>query len=121
VVTAAALASVLALVLLGLALLFQGALALGAPWGAMAYGGRAARPNGSLPIRYRVMSTVTLVVLGAAAWSVLANVESALWTFAALFAINTMANLTGRHPVERWGMSALTLSLAICCATLVLL
>lgn len=119
--TAAGFTSVLALVLLVLAFAFQGTLALGVPWGAMAYGGRAARPDGTLPVRYRVASTLTLVFLGAAAWSVHAKVEPALWAFAAIFALNTLANLSGRHPVERWGMSALTLSLATCCATLALI
>lgn len=118
--TAAGLTSVLALVLLGLAFAFQGALVLGVPWGAMAYGGRAARPDGTLPVRYRVTSTLTLAFLGVAAWAVHAKVEPALWAFAAIFALNTMANLSGRHPVERWGMSALTLGLAACCATLAL-
>jgi hypothetical protein len=121
VVTAAAFTTALAVVLLGLALFFQGALALGVRWGEMAYGGRAAGPDGSLPIRYRVMSTLTLIFLGAAAWSVLAKVEPALWGFAVIFALNTMANLSGRHPVERWAMSALTLGLAICCVTLALI
>ena len=119
--TAAALTPVLALALLGLAFAFQCALAVGVPWGAMAYGGRAALPDGTLPIRYRVTSTLTLAFLGAAAWSVHAKVERALWAFAAIFALNTLANLSGRHPVERWGMSALTLGLAACCATLALI
>lgn len=119
--TAAALSSTLALLLLGLAVAFQGALVLGVPWGAMAYGGRAARPDGTLPVRYRVTSTFTLVFLGAAAWSVHVKVAPALWAFAAIFALNTMANLTGRHPLERWGMSALTLGLATSCATLALI
>ena len=119
-VTAAALATVLALGLVVAASVFQGALALGVPWGAMAYGGRVARPDGTLPVRYRVTSTLTLVVLGAAAGSVLESPEPVLWIFAAVFALNTIANFSGRHPVERWGMSALTLGLAACCTTLAL-
>ncbi len=118
--TATALTTVLALGLLTGAAVFQGALALGVPWGHMAYGGRIARPDGTLPVRYRVASTLTLVFLGAAAWSVLAKLEPALWIFAAIFALNTIANLSGRHPVERWGMSALTLGLSACCATFAL-
>ncbi|MEO5744124.1 MAG: hypothetical protein ABIQ53_05970 [Terracoccus sp.] len=118
--TAAGLTSVLALLLLGLASAFQAALALGVPWGAMAYGGRVARTDGTLPARYRITSMLTVVFLGVAAWSVHAKVEPALWAFAAIFAVNTMANLGGRHPVERWGMSALTLGLAALCASLAL-
>jgi hypothetical protein len=119
-VTAAGITRLLAFVLLGLAAAFQGALAAGVPWGAMAYGGRAARPDGTLPVRYRVTSTLTIAFLGVAAWSLLAKEAPALWAFAAIFALNTVANLRGRHPVERWGMSVLTLSLAACCATLAL-
>ena len=119
--TAGALTTVLALGLLAGASVFQGALALGVPWGPMAYGGRIARPDGALPVRYRVTSTLTLAFLGVAAWSVLDKLEAALWIFAAIFALNTMANLSGRHPVERWGMSALTLGLAACCTTLALI
>jgi hypothetical protein len=120
VVTAVALGTVLALGLLAAASVFQAALALGVPWGAMAYGGRVARPDGTLPVRYRVTSALTLVFLSAAGWSVLGKLEPALWVFAAIFALNTMANLSGRHPVERWGMSVLTLGLAACCTTLAL-
>lgn len=77
--TTAALTSVLALVL---AFAFQSALALGVPWGAMAYGGRAAKLDDTLPIAYRVVSALTLVFLSAAAWSVVAVAEPALWAFA---------------------------------------
>lgn len=118
--TVVGLTSVLALALLGLAFAFQAALAWGVAWGAMAYGGRAARPDGTLPVRYRVSSTLTLAFLGGAAWAVHAMLQPALWALAAIFALNTVANLSGRHLVERWGMSALTLGLAVCCATLAL-
>src|SRR6478609_3270729 len=37
----------------------------------------------------RVTSMFTLVFLGAAAWSVHAKMEPALWAFAAIFALNT--------------------------------
>src|SRR4051794_5901058 len=42
---------------------FQLGLSAGAPWAAAAYGGRAARPDGRLPGRYRAASLVTAVVL----------------------------------------------------------
>lgn len=77
--TGSALALALALVLLVVAFAFQAALALGVPWGAMAYGGRVARADGTLPGRYRVSSALTLVVLAVAAWSALAEVAPALW------------------------------------------
>ncbi|HEU5045105.1 MAG TPA: hypothetical protein VFT75_13320 [Nocardioidaceae bacterium] len=100
-----------ALCLLGLAATFQAALALGAPWGRVAYGGRAAAEDGRLPGRLRVASGCTVLVLAGAAWALQADITPAKWTLTALFAVNTAANLTGAHPVERWVMSAGTLAL----------
>jgi hypothetical protein len=106
------LAAGFSLLLLGLAATFQGALALGAPWGRYAYGGRTATDHGRLPARLRVTSSCTVVVLAMAGWAVHANITGLLWPFAVLFTLNTVANLTGKHPIERWGMSAITLGLA---------
>ena len=123
--------AVLAVGLLVVAVGFQVALVAGAPWGAAAYGGRAARPDGTLPPAYRVGSAFTVVVLAAAGFVVLlrggvvgsadpadGRLTAALWVLAALFGVNTVGNLAGRHPVERWGMGALTLALAVLCALL---
>jgi hypothetical protein len=116
------------LLLLGVA--FQLALSAGAPWAAAAYGGRVALSDGRLPSRYRVASLITAVVMIAIGWLLLlrggvvgsASGNSALavacWGFAALFALNTVGNLSGRHPVERWGMGALTASLTVLCVLL---
>jgi hypothetical protein len=118
------------LLLLGAA--FQVALASGAPWGAAAYGGRAALPDGRLPVRYRAGSSVTAVVLLAIGSLLLlragvvgAATENpvlrwACWAFAVLFAVNTVGNLAGRHPVERWGMGTLTACLTALCVLLAL-
>jgi hypothetical protein len=35
-------------------------------------------------------------------------VTETMWAAAALFALNTLGNLSGRHAVERFGASALT-------------
>jgi hypothetical protein len=120
---------VVAACLLGVVVLFQLALAAGAPWGAAAYGGRAARDDGRLPIRYRVASAGTAVVLTGALWLVLAAgaVISAplasknllgvgAWVLVGLFALNTVGNLVGRHPIERWGAGGITAVLTILCA-----
>ena len=101
--------------LLVAAALFQAALAVGVPWGAAAYGGRAARPDGSLPPQYRLSSAVTVVLLATAGWALHAAVGPVVWGLAALFLLNTAANLAARHPVERWGMGLGTLALAGCC------
>ena len=126
-----ALLAVLAAGLLLIAAGFQVALAAGAPWGAAAYGGRAARPDGTLPPTYRVGSAVTVAVLAAAGSVVLlrggvvgdadpsdGRLTAALWVLAVLFGVNTVGNLAGRHPVERWGMGAMTLALTVLCAVL---
>jgi hypothetical protein len=42
----------------------------------------------------------------------------ACWGFALLFAVNTVGNLAGRHPLERWGMGALTACIAVLCVLL---
>jgi hypothetical protein len=116
------------LLLLGAA--FQLGLAAGAPWGAAAYGGRAALADGWLPSRYRAASLITAVVLIAIGGLLLlrggvvgsASGSSALtlacWGFAVLFAVNTAGNLAGRHPLERWGMGALTACLTVLCVLL---
>jgi hypothetical protein len=110
---------------------FQAALAAGVPWGAAAYGGRAARPDGTLPARYRLSSALTVAVLVAAGYVVLrrggvvgtadpadGRLTAVLWVLVALFVANTVGNVAGRHPVERWGMGGLTAALAVLCALL---
>lgn len=106
--------------LLVIAAAFQSALALGAPWGRCAYGGRAAGEDGTLASRYRWSSALTVLVLAVAAWSVLAANGPLLWAFAALFLVNTGANLAGAHPVERWGMGSITAALTAGCLVLAL-
>jgi hypothetical protein len=116
------------LLLLGVA--FQLALSAGAPWAAAAYGGRVALSDGRLPTRYRAASLITALVLIAIGWLLLlrgglvgsASENSALtlecWVCAVLFAVNTVGNVAGRHPLERWGMGALTACLTVLCVLL---
>jgi hypothetical protein len=121
----------LAVALLALAAAFQVALAAGAPWGAAAYGGHAASGDGALPRRYRLGSGAAAAVLLGAMWVVLASAAMVgrgplsstvltltLWCLAALFALNTLGNARGRHPVERWGAGTVTALLAVLCALL---
>jgi hypothetical protein len=122
--------AVVACCLLLLAAAFQLGLGAGAPWAAAAYGGRAAQPDGRLPNRYRAASLLTAVVLLVIGWLLLlrgglvgsASENPALTVacrvFALLFAVNTLGNLAGRHPVERWGMGALTACLTVLCVLL---
>jgi hypothetical protein len=115
--------------LLGVVVLFQLALAAGAPWGAAAYGGRAVQDDGRLPTRYRVASAGTAVILTGALWLVLGAsavinpaplsedlLDVAVGVLVGLFALNTLGNLAGRHPVERWGAGGITAVLTVACA-----
>lgn len=118
-----------ALLVLGSA--FQIGLAAGAPWGAMAYGGRAISDDGTLPARYRVASAIAVFVILGAIWVVLAAASvldrgpvlasvltAALWCLAALFALNTLGNALARHPMERWGAGTVAALLSVLCALL---
>lgn len=115
--------------MLGVVVLFQLALAAGAPWGAAAYGGRAVQLDGRLPTRYRVASAGTAVILTGALWLVLAAsavinpaplsedlLDVGVWVLVGLFALNTVGNLAGRHPLERWGAGGITALLTVSCA-----
>lgn len=121
----------LAVALLALAAAFQVGLAVGAPWGAAAYGGRAASGDGTLSVAYRLGSAVATLVLLGAIWVVLASVSivgrgpvsltsltGILWGLAAMFVLNTIGNARGRHPLERWGAGTMTAVLAVLCAVI---
>ena len=47
-----------------------------------------------------VLAAVSVIDRGPVSSSVL---TVALWCMAAFFALNTLANALGRHPLERWG------------------
>jgi len=49
-----------------------------------------------------------------------AGLTATMWALAALFALNTLANLSGRHPVERFGAGALTAVLTVLCLVVAL-
>jgi hypothetical protein len=122
--------AVAACALLLLAAAFQLGLCAGAPRAAAAYGGRAALPDGRLRTGYRAASGATVAVLVVVGWVLLLRggavgsaadsplLTGACWAFAALFALNTLGNLAGRHPVERWGMGAVTACLTVLCVLL---
>ena len=127
-VTIAQTASVVAAALLGVVIAFQLALASGAPWGALAYGGRAAQSDGRLRRGHRMASGVTCIVLAGAWWVVLAagavidrgplsagTLRTITWVLAVLFLLNTAGNAAGRHPLERWGAGTVTALLSILC------
>jgi hypothetical protein len=121
--------AMLTVALLALAAAFQLGLAVGAPWAAAAYGGRAVSGDGALPWVYRLGSGVAALMLLGAMWVVLASAAVVdrgpvslavltvmLWCLAALFVLNTVGNVRGRHPLERWGAGSITAVLAVLCA-----
>ena len=110
--------------LLSIVDIFQIALALGAPLGRAAWGGRH---EGVLPRRLRIASGVAGVVVypliivavldaGFVDRELLpVNGASLMWMLAALFAVGALTNLVSRSPVERlW--APVSLAIAGCCA-----
>ena len=112
--------------ILALVAIVQLAAALGAPIGAHVYGGRAAGRGEALPTAYRLASLLTVGVLLAAGWLVLARAgvvgspaaDSTLavwgtWVIAGFLALNTLGNLASTSAVERWGFGAATAVAAV--------
>lgn len=116
--------AIVATALLGVIMLFQVGLGLGAPWGAAAWGGRH---RGVLPTRLRVASALVaiviypalaLVILVTAGAVQMAGVPAvgmaAMWGLTGLFALGALANLISPSRVERlWG--PVSLAIAVCC------
>jgi len=104
---------------------FQVALAAGLPLGEATMGGRAATVDGVLQPPYSAVALGSAVVLVLAAWIVLGRAHVtpiflggqalvwAAWVVAGFLALNTVSNLTGRHPLERWGMASVTILAAL--------
>ena len=118
------LATILAVVLLGIVSVFQIALALGALLGYAAWGGIH---EGALPGKLRVASGVTgLAVYPVIGLYVLASAglieadwmpgtgKTGMWILAGVFTLGTLANLVSRSKRERvWG--PVSLVIAVCC------
>ncbi len=120
--TAALIAGVGAAVLVAGVAGFQLALALGLPLGDATWGGRAPTNNGVLETKFRVVAAVSAVVLCGIAWLVLARaglvsagplgevtLVRVTWALLGLLTLNTVANFSATHPVERWVMGPVTL------------
>jgi hypothetical protein len=110
--------------LLGANSLFQFALAAGVGWGDMAFGGKVAQDDGTLPNRYRLMSLLsavfmvflTLIILSASGVLEVTSMDTGFTTWtcrgaSALFALNTFANLASANKIERWVMGSTTILL----------
>jgi hypothetical protein len=114
-----------AVILLAVIIVFQMALALGAPLGKAAWGGRH---EGVLPRRLRIASGVAalviyplivVAVLGSAGLVdgdfLPGNRRELMWVFVVLFTLGGIANFVSRSTIERyWG--PVSIAIAICCA-----
>ena len=115
--------AIVATVLLVVLMLFQLALAAGAPWGAAAYGGAI---PGVLPKGIRINSLLfglvayPLIILyildagGVVESSWLPGRSVVLWVLVAFFALGTVANAASRSKIERlWAPVTLTIGVCI--------
>jgi hypothetical protein len=119
--SAAQIAAAAAAVLIGGVAVFQLALALGAPYGDAVFGGRARTASGVLTGPFRALAVVQAVVLALVGWVLLARTELVgipalgagtlvwiTWVILAFLVLNTAANFSAPHPIERWVMGSVT-------------
>lgn len=117
-------AAVLAVVLVTIVAVFQLALALGAPLGRAAWGGRS---EAVLPTRLRIASGLAAILLyPLIALYVLASADlidlewlptgvTGMWALTGFFTLGTLANLASRSKIERvW--APVSLVIAACCS-----
>ncbi len=108
-------------VLIGILVVFQLALALGAPWGRLAWGGQH---QGSLPVGYRVGSAANILVYGVMALLALdrtglvavvpdATSRVGMWAVFGVLVLGTLMNAVSRSKPERFAMTPVALALAI--------
>jgi hypothetical protein len=124
--TVAQTAAVGAAILVAGVAVFQIALAAGLPLGEATWGGRAPTTDGALIGASRLVAAVSGLILIGIAWVVLARVGvvssgplsdttiiRATWVIVGFLVLNTLANLTAPHPVERWVMGSITFVTAV--------
>jgi len=109
--------------LLAIVMGFQVLLALGRPLGRFAWGGKYR----VLPTRLRWASLSAILILGLAAWMLLARAGQAwpgpeaaasrilAWVFAGYFTLNIVMNARSQSPAERYTMTPLVTLLTACC------
>jgi len=121
--------AIIAVVLLVVLMLFQLALARGAPWGVAAYGGTW---PGVLPKGLRINSLVFGAVIYPLAIAYVLDAGDVaastwlpgprtvvMWVLVAFFALGAIANFASRSKIERfWGPAATTI--AVCCLLIAL-
>lgn len=106
--------------LLALLVLFQLALAAGAPWGALAFGGQN---KGTLPVGYRIASGVSILIYGFLGVLALDRVgaidllpagfsEVGMWVVFGFLCLGTLMNAISRSKPERYTMTPVVIVLA---------
>jgi hypothetical protein len=126
--SAMTIATIIMLVLIAVLVAFQLGLALGKPWGAMAYGGnwpgvlpKGLRINSGVfaLIMYPIVALYVLDAGGLATFAWLPARSSVIGVIAGFFAIGTLANAFSRSKPERlW--APVSLALAVCAAVIAL-
>jgi hypothetical protein len=124
--TSVQLASVAGAALIAGVALFQLALAFGAPLGDAVFGGKAPTRDGVLTRPFRVLAVVQAILLLLLGWVFLARAGTVAmpllgddtlvwltWVVVAFLVLNTAANFSAPHPVERWAMGSVTLVLVV--------
>ena len=107
--------------LIGVLVLFQLALAFGAPWGRFAWGGQH---PGVLPLGYRIASGVSILIYGfiallaldrAGVAAVFPNVFSqvGIWLVFVYLTLGVVMNAISRSKPERYAMTPVALALAL--------
>jgi hypothetical protein len=124
------LTAIIAVVLLGVVSVFQVALALGAPLGNAAWGGKH---DGVLPVGLRIASAVVGVVvyplIGAFVLASAGLIEAdwmpgtgkaGMWVLTGFFSLGAITNFASRSKAERyWG--PVSLAIAICCGLIAIM
>lgn len=102
-------AAIAFIILIGITILFQIALALGAPWGELAMGGKF---PGKYPVKMRIMAVFQVMVLaliagvvinksGLALQSYQIHSGTAIWFVVAFFVLGTVLNTITKSKWER--------------------
>lgn len=121
-------ALIVLVIFIGLSI-FQLLLALGKPYGKMAYGGTQ---DDVLPGKYRLMSAISIFIFLIASILVLTKVEIiqmfpfpevvdlGLWLFALFLGLNTLANVTSKSKKEKQIMTPLSFTACLCLVVIAL-
>ena len=120
--TTAMLASILAALVLSFVAIFQILLAIGLPLGAAAWGGT----HRVLPPHLRIASALSSLLLGLAAWIVLARsglvtipwqssvVRVGTWVVFSFLTLNTLSNFVSKSRIERTVMTPAAFICSVC-------